>query len=184
MHLLITYGQNNLHTKNNRIGLLIQDHKKMKNTSITFEEALIDMVRFYGDDTKRRACTNGDRFYMHNDGRRCAIGRIIKPQHEAFFRSFDGDGMCGSIEAVVHEYQKRQLISGRTVNEDQAAKELTIVKDATLIDLNFLQIIHDEDSNWDESGLSPFGIETIGNFRLDLLETVVAMTQKEDFIHQ
>lgn len=164
--------------------MLIQTIQKMKSTSITFEEALIDMVRFYGEDTSRRACANGDRFYMHSDGRKCAIGRLIRSEHEAFFRNFDDAGLCGSIEAVVHEYQRLRLIDGRGISEEQAVQELTIVRDATLIDMNFLQIIHDEDSNWDENGLSQFGIETIGNFRIELLDSIVSMNQKEEFLHQ
>ena len=156
----------------------------MKNTSITFEEALMDAVRFYGENTERRSCDGNNRFYLSNSGKKCAVGRLIKEEHEEFFRIFDNEDVCGSFEAVVHAYQRLEAINGRTLSENEAVGELTIVGDATLMDINFLQNFHDEDPNWDENGLTPFGVQTIGEYRPDLLEKVVKYTQKEEFLHQ
>lgn len=155
---------------------------EMRNTSITFEEALIDAVRFYGEDIGRRSCVEGLRLYAIKDGRKCAIGRLIRSEHEEFFHTFDEDGQCGTIEAVVHEYQKNQRMSGRYVSENEAVKELTYISDATLTDVSFLQILHDDDQNWDEQGLTEFGMETIKDFRPDLRD-VVFLSLQED-LHQ
>ena len=163
--------------------MLIQKGKKMRKSSITFEEALIDMVRFYGEDTDRRSCVEGERLYYNSDGRQCAIGRLARPEHEALFRNFDNTD-CGVIESVVHEYQKKQRMNGKWISEEEALAELTIVSDATLMDITFLQILHDEDPNWDKDGLTQFGVQTVGNFRPDLMEKVLSAIQKEEFLHQ
>jgi len=143
-------------------------------TLITFKEALRDAIDFYGADTSRRSRIGGDCFYLQDDGHRCAVGRVIKDGNEDFFHQFDTDNVNNSsIESVIHAYQKSEHIKGRELTEDEAARELTIVKDATLQDLNFLQILHDEDQNWNKDGLSHFGRRTIREFRPDIADEVL-----------
>jgi hypothetical protein len=43
--------------------------------TITFKEALVDSLRFYGEDTGRRSRHQNECLYLHNDGRRCAVGQ-------------------------------------------------------------------------------------------------------------
>lgn len=40
-------------------------------------ELLEDTVRYYSEDTKRRAVNNGNCKYITEDGRKCAIGRLL-----------------------------------------------------------------------------------------------------------
>lgn len=151
----------------------------MKNKTISFEEALIDTIKFYSHDISKRSCASGDRFYTHDDGRKCAIGRFVRDKHASFFHRFDDHNICGSIEAVVHAYQTNQMLCGRTISEKEAISELTIINDAELIDMNFLQILHDEDINWNRDGLTPFGFETINSFRPDLLNVAKQALEEE-----
>lgn len=135
---------------------------------VTFQEALVDTIRYYGEDTSRRSLC----FFIHEDGRRCAIGRFIRPEHDAFFHHMDF--MHNSnIEAVVHEHQKRTAERGRTITENEAIHELVRIKDASLSDLIFLEILHDEDANWSSDGLTGFGEETVKHFRPDIVEEVL-----------
>lgn len=146
-------------------------------TEITFKEALVDAIRFYSEDPSRRSCIAGDRIYMQEDGHKCAIGRYIRPGQEEVFHSFDVHEKNGNIETVVNAYQVQQRKSGRWIGEKEAIAELVNINDATLDDLVFLQILHDEDGNWDSGGLSEFGRETIKQFRPDLYEDVLKETQ-------
>lgn len=134
---------------------------------VSFKEALVDTIRYYGDDTSRRSLC----FFMHEDGRRCAIGRYIRPEKEGFFQEMDRLHNS-NIEAAVHAYQKMTFVSGRTLTENDAIRELLHITDATISDLMLLEILHDEDNNWDENGLSEFGKETVKHFRSDLVEVV------------
>ena len=85
---------------------VIQNNTKMRN-DVSFKEALVDTIRYYGDDTSRRSLC----FFMHEDGRRCAIGRYIRPEKEGFFQEMDRLHNS-NIEAAVHAYQKMTFVSG------------------------------------------------------------------------
>lgn len=150
----------------------------MINTNITFKEALIDVIRFYGENPLRRSCIEGDRIYMHDDGRKCAIGRYIRPGKEETFRSFEN----GNIESVVHAYQTKERMNGRWINEYDAIIELLCIQDASMDDLAFLQILHDEDNNWGPNGLSEFGEKTIEQFRPDIAEEVLRTVKNQMII--
>ena len=39
-------------------------------------KALVDSLRFYGEDTGRRSRHQNECLYLHSDGRRCAVGRL------------------------------------------------------------------------------------------------------------
>lgn len=134
---------------------------------MTFKEALLDTIRYYGEDISRRSLC----FFMHEDGRRCAVGRFVLPEKESFFKEMDRLHNS-NVEATVHEYQKRAQKEGRTIGEEEAIRELVNISDATVNDLILLEILHDEDCNWDENGLSEFGKETVKHFRSDLVEVV------------
>lgn len=134
---------------------------------MTFKEALLDTIRFYSEDTNRRSLC----FFMHEDGRRCAVGRFILPEKESFFKEMD-EMHNSNIEAVVHKHQQRALAEGRPINEEQAIRELVSISDASINDLMLLEILHDEDCNWNKSGLTDFGRETVEHFRPDLVEAV------------
>lgn len=139
---------------------------------MTFKEALVDTLRFYSEDTNRRSRHDGECLYMHNDGRRCAIGRFVRPEKEEFFRAMD-DMHNSSIEAAVHAHQSRARKQGHNITEEQAIKELTTITDGSLSDLLFLEVLHDEDANWNNNGLSPFGMDTVKHFRPDLVQEVL-----------
>ena len=141
---------------------------------MTFKEALVDTLRFYSEDTSRRSKHGSDCIYVQRDGHRCAVGRLIKDGMEKLFVLFDGILHGNNIEAVVHAHQARAFGEGRNITETEAIAELTVLSDATLSDLLFLQVIHDEDPNWDESGLTEFGEGTVRAFRPDIAEEVLA----------
>ncbi len=139
---------------------------------MTFKEALVDTLRFYSEDTNRRSHHGDMCYFMHNDGRRCAVGRLVRPEKEEFFKQMDLLNNS-NIEATVHAHQLNVMINeSRTITESEAIKELTIVSDAELNDLLLLEILHDEDHNWDKNGLTEFGMETVEHFRPDLVEDV------------
>lgn len=139
---------------------------------MTFKEALVDTLRFYGEDTSRRSHQGDDCFFLHEDGRRCAVGRFIRPEKESFFRGMDLLHNS-NIEAAIHTHQLNAWVGGkRLITESEAIQELTVLNDAELQDLLFLEILHDENQNWDENGLTEFGMETVQHFRPDLVEYV------------
>ncbi len=140
--------------------------------TITFKEALVDSLRFYGEDTSRRSRHQNECLYLHNDGRRCAVGRFIRPGKEEFFRTMDNIHNS-SIEAAVHAHQHRSSLEGKKISESEAILELTVITDATIGDLLFLEVLHDEDANWDINGLTSFGQETIAHFRPDIAKEVL-----------
>lgn len=144
----------------------------MRNQAITFKEALVDTLRFYGEDTSRRSRFNNECFFLHADGRRCAVGRFIRAGNEELFRALDVIHNS-NIEAAVHAHQRRALQEGRIISEDEAIVELTVLSDATLSDLLFLEVLHDQDVNWDSNGLTTFGELTISDFRPDLAKEVI-----------
>lgn len=144
----------------------------MRNQTITFKEALVDTLRFYGENTGRRSRCDNERLFLHNDGRRCAVGRFIREGKEEFFRTLDNIHNS-NIEAAVHAHQHRALMEGRTIDEMEAVAELTILTDATLSDLLFLEVLHDEDINWDTNGLTSFGELTLTHFRPDIAKEVI-----------
>ena len=59
------------------------------------------------------------------------------------------------------------------ITETEAIAELTVLTDATLSDLLFLEVLHDEDANWDPNGLTSFGESTLTDFRPDLAKEVI-----------
>lgn len=140
--------------------------------TITFKEALVDTLRFYGEDPSRRSRHKNECLYLHSDGRRCAVGRFIRSEKEEFFRTMDNIHNS-NIEAAVHAHQHRCGLSGKNISESEAILELTVITDATIGDLLFLEVLHDEDANWDINGLTSFGQETIAHFRPDIAKEVL-----------
>lgn len=95
-------------------------------------EILKDTVKYYSQDTNRRAIDrNGNCLYKTNDGRMCAIGRISKN-----LNSFSN--CTGSLITVFHLLEPELIVLGRDF-------------------LNYLQELHDFKSNWTEKGLSESG---------------------------
>lgn len=139
------------------------------NNAMDFKNALLDTLRYYGEDTRRRSSDGSFCFFMHEDGRRCAVGRFVLPEKESFFKEMD-QAHNSNIEAAVHEHQRRARSEGRDITEEEAIHELVGISDANINDLMLLEILHDEECNWDKDGLTDFGRETVKHFRPDLVE--------------
>ncbi len=137
---------------------------------MTIQEArlqfLNDVVFYYGSNINRRAI-EGPSYcsiarYKTDNGKKCPIGRLIKDHHKP-------EELFGSVKHL-----KRETDNG-VVNE---CIEKYIPMDVYLLGKNFLneiQSLHDEDSNWFETGgLTSTGSEKynyiVKNYCSDYLE--------------
>ncbi len=134
---------------------------------MTFKEALVDTIRFYSNDVTRRSA----QCYFDAVGNKCAIGRLVREDKKELFQEFDNHTQIGNIESVVHAHQTER---NWTISETEAIAELTYITDASIADVSFLQLIHDENPNWGKDGLSSFGRATIRHFYPEIADEVLS----------
>jgi hypothetical protein len=100
---------------------------------------LEDTVKYYSEDTSRRAVTiSGCYYYRTDDGRKCAIGRFIPD--DLYNEKIEEHG--------IDEIFKYECIPNEL-------KELGV---KFLYDIQYL---HDNDFNWENCGLSSEGEEWV-----------------------
>jgi len=99
---------------------------------------LEDTVKYYSEDTSRRAVGNYSCRYRTNDGRKCAIGRFI----------FDE-----LYNEKIEEYSIDEIFKHKCIPNE--LKELGV---SFLCDIQYL---HDRDFNWENCGLSSKGEELV-----------------------
>ncbi len=142
---------------------------------MTFKEALIDTIRFYSNDVTRRSA----QCYFDAVGNKCAIGRLVRQDKKELFQRFDNHIMSGNIESVVHAYQAER---NWAISETEAIAELTYISDANVADVSFLQLIHDENPNWDKDGLSSFGRATVRHFYPEIADEVMDALEVDEAV--
>lgn len=106
-------------------------------------EFLQDTINYYSEDTSRRAVVYIDEFnecrYLTEDGRKCAIGRVINIS-----------------------YEDSEKLSNVTVANSNIVKLLPEHIKVLGIDfLSRIQRLHNCDTYWNEDGLSAIGKETV-----------------------
>ena len=111
---------------------------------------LKETVEFYSTDTSRRAENKGGCFYLTDDGRRCAIGRLCSLELARTLKDKFGSNTVGT-----------SLVFKRLPEEIQELGQEF---------LNQLQAFHDENTYWDEKGLTTSGKERLIQIKEDIEE--------------
>jgi len=105
---------------------------------------LEDTVKYYSEDTSRRAVTiSGSCFYRTDDGRKCAIGRHIPD--ELYDVSIENKGICS-------------IIGFECISDE--------LKELNLLFLMDVQELHDIDGYW----ISGEGLSTEGGKWVDYIK--------------
>ena len=105
-------------------------------------EFLDETVAFYGEDTSRRALQNNQCMYRTDDGRKCAIGRVIPD--ELYSRSLDRTGGVGIVTILESPKLSKRIPDN--------------VKELGKYFLLSVQKLHDRTSSWQMGkGLSESG---------------------------
>jgi hypothetical protein len=111
----------------------------------TKHQIIDETVAYYSEDTKRRAVTGQSCHYFQKEtGNMCAVGRCANDPQKL-------DGSC---------YFK--TLSAKLSDEEIFKPEYRGHSVEFWSDLQFL---HDENSHWDEKGLTPEGKEYVKNLK-------------------
>jgi hypothetical protein len=114
---------------------------------LTYKEVLDETVKFYSEDTSRRAKTNnGECRYYISDTQQCAVGRYMKNPKE-----FEDNS--SAISGLIH---------GEGHKLSELLKEEVNHLDNVLFWMK-IQTLHDVDSNFEESKLSVQGEKTVND---------------------
>jgi len=126
-------------------------------------ELLEDTVKYYSEDTSRRAVVKGrvttECMYTTDDGQHCAVGRWLQPNYQNT-KWVDNEG-CSADD----------LINGISDNNHQYEVDDLFVEGVRHIPAWFwmdLQQLHDNDVFWDKDGITQAGVEKVDELREDI----------------
>ena|SRR5437899_12894836 len=104
---------------------------------------LEDTVKYYSEDTSRRATVRQRCRYITDDGRKCAIGRHLP------------DNLCKDLQEIA------DTESGSVSNRNIFEKLPEDLKYLGVAFLEEMQGLHDRESEWGSQGLSKEGENTL-----------------------
>lgn len=120
----------------------------MNRTKEEYLALLEDTVKYYSEDTSRRAMEENDCVYLTEDGRKCAVGRFLVENFD--YTHFNS---CYSVKDLYTQY-------GNT--------DKFLTSECRGYNIDFwqrLQGLHDNSTLWDNKGLTKSGKITVENIK-------------------
>jgi hypothetical protein len=132
--------------------------------TMTKLELLEDTVKYYSEDTSRRAVVKlksgaTECMYTTDDGQHCAVGRWLQP-------SYQNTGWTDNDKCSADD-----LLNGCNVNDYRYEADDLFVEGVRHIPAWFwmdLQQLHDNNVFWDKDGLTEAGVEKVDELREDI----------------
>lgn len=128
----------------------------------TKEEIIDETVAYYSEDPSRRAVRYDEVrglqmgcFYLTPDGRKCAVGRALKPQEIGVLRRYDVEG--DNINIVDGILDDNDILLDDLFLEEYQGHEVDFWID--------LQDLHDVEEHWNKRGLTDFGKATLARMK-------------------
>jgi hypothetical protein len=127
-------------------------------------ELLEDTVKYYSEDTRRRAIVKKESgitecWYTTDDGKHCAVGRWLQPNYQNTDwidnEGCSADDLINGTSAAYDRYEIDELF----------VEEVRNIPDWFWMDL---QQLHDDDVFWDKDGLTEAGVKRVDELRQDI----------------
>tara|TARA_Y100000401_G_C8224713_1_gene175093 strand:- start:229 stop:642 length:414 start_codon:yes stop_codon:yes gene_type:complete len=128
--------------------------------TMTKLELLEDTVKYYSEDTSRRAVVNNNEcMYTTKEGQHCAVGRWLQDYYKTTgWIDNEGcsvDDLLGETGTIKQPYRTDELF----------VEEVQHIPRWFWMDL---QSLHDNNAFWDEDGLTETGVEKVDTLREDI----------------
>lgn len=126
---------------------------QLSRTKEEYLALLEDTVKYYSEDTSRRAMGENGCMYLTEDGKKCAVGRFL-------VKDFDYENLneFNSVQDLYREYQ---------------GTDEFLIPEYRGYDISFwssLQGLHDGNFYWDAEGLTEFGENTVERIKNQINE--------------